>query len=1021
MSKADHKDKVKKKFQALDANGDGVISKEEFSFVMTAVGYQGSIDELLTQADCDGDGVISYEEFVEWIFTDAPADKASEQPERLVSGFQKRQEMHAKMAKVQKELDALEEDLTKVDFDRDSTKESKMKLKNAIRFKRREVARLEVSIAGHNVVEMQFPPGHKLFKVGGKAGDIVVKAMGGQDSKALVLCDVAEDIYLGIQQGWKIVSCDGIKLPGPEAMRCASLSHQAGRICSIGFEVDEHTMQVLGREILKQTKARLDLNEALGNRSLEQLGDLTSQEKHAFLQKSNIASLMVAACDVFQLQALLGVKSGKELQAGRDLFSAAQHGDLAALRRLADDPEVDCLQRDSYGNLPLHHVASLECAQFLVEQEPKSIGIKNKLGQTPMQAYVIRRPQQSEASALLKTFRESVDQFLLFDEQGVSAAMRTGGLTRTGIAAMLPCWADIQAALAKEDITEILPALERLSIHWQEVIAFHCFGEPIIWQDGFHTELSEAHLKEVWKTLKMVFVEAREEKQKHAPDILRKLLQATRGPFSNHFDPRLPYREELMFAAWRLQETSATALHGIYEGLTGEAAEWAKNAEDVLTEEVKQDEFLTKVCIEPEKLWGKGLHFGVTPPSWLAEPDLTQVMADLRQVGMVGAFDGHSDVYEMLQLADNQFQQHGLSASFIISEQDCVIARWFAAWLRGVCQQHQDSVARAVQELLGSAVVPGENFFSRTEAKGFKRICERLQEIFQEFLEMLKEVPTDVNVATMDFKMLMQQAAAFITDINGCTFIASTIDDAQAAFSRLTNSKAKLQRTKNGFLGSRNSASGYRDMKLFVELPGEHRLLVEVQIILRSYFNEKHFMHLPYELFRGSLDWSHLSSLIGKYKDKWEKFNQVPMSEVRKAGYCAWQLKELEYSIAALKEAGYTASELLQCYTAEQLQEVGYTAVEMKEAGLKKDEILAIQGWECADLKQIGCTAKELTERNHALPYLKGAGYTAADLKAAGCDWGSLKEVGYTFKQVKLAYPNITKKVWDDYQEEEEE
>ena len=54
------------------------------------------------------------------------------------------------------------------------------------------------------------------------------------------------------------------------------------------------------------------------------------------------------------------------------------------------------------------------------------------------------------------------------------------------------------------------------------------------------------------------------------------------------------------------------------DDLTGEAADWAKSTKDNLAEDVKHRELLIGLGIEPEKLWGKGLHFRVTPPSWLA-------------------------------------------------------------------------------------------------------------------------------------------------------------------------------------------------------------------------------------------------------------------------------------------------------------------------------------------------------------------------------------------------------------------
>merc|ERR1712019_303707 len=38
-------------------------------------------------------------------------------------------------------------------------------------------------------------------------------------------------------------------------------------------------------------------------------------------------------------------------------------------------------------------------------------------------------------------------------------------------------------------------------------------------------------------------------------------------------------------------------------------------------------------------------------------------------------------------------------------------------------------------------------------------------------------------------------------------------------------------------------------------------VLVEVQVLLRSIFVEKHWAHLPYEIVRGSFDWPHVPNI----------------------------------------------------------------------------------------------------------------------------------------------------------------
>merc|ERR1719210_601742 len=57
---------IREAFRVFDRNGDGYISAEELSQVMSTLGEnltQEEIDEMIREADLDGDGRVSYEEF----------------------------------------------------------------------------------------------------------------------------------------------------------------------------------------------------------------------------------------------------------------------------------------------------------------------------------------------------------------------------------------------------------------------------------------------------------------------------------------------------------------------------------------------------------------------------------------------------------------------------------------------------------------------------------------------------------------------------------------------------------------------------------------------------------------------------------------------------------------------------------------------------------------------------------------------------------------------------------------------
>ena len=62
----DQLEELKKAFAAIDANGDGVISKDELSTLLKGLGEDVGDDvvtEMMNLADTDGDGKVNFEEF----------------------------------------------------------------------------------------------------------------------------------------------------------------------------------------------------------------------------------------------------------------------------------------------------------------------------------------------------------------------------------------------------------------------------------------------------------------------------------------------------------------------------------------------------------------------------------------------------------------------------------------------------------------------------------------------------------------------------------------------------------------------------------------------------------------------------------------------------------------------------------------------------------------------------------------------------------------------------------------------
>jgi calmodulin len=67
MQETDNEDEIQALFRVLDQDGNGTISADELTLVMTYDGEKitdKEVEELIKEADSDGDGEINLEEFV---------------------------------------------------------------------------------------------------------------------------------------------------------------------------------------------------------------------------------------------------------------------------------------------------------------------------------------------------------------------------------------------------------------------------------------------------------------------------------------------------------------------------------------------------------------------------------------------------------------------------------------------------------------------------------------------------------------------------------------------------------------------------------------------------------------------------------------------------------------------------------------------------------------------------------------------------------------------------------------------
>eukprot|EP00927_Polykrikos_kofoidii_P038461 TRINITY_DN32801_c0_g1_i1.p1 TRINITY_DN32801_c0_g1~~TRINITY_DN32801_c0_g1_i1.p1 ORF type:complete len:891 (-),score=155.01 TRINITY_DN32801_c0_g1_i1:78-2690(-) len=870
---------------------------------------------------------------------------------------------------------------------------------------------MTAAIDDERVVELRVHPGHRGFEVGGRRGSIVVKVIGSQDSRVLVESDDARDARIMIKPGWKALACGGVKGSGEEVLRAVAGARKVGRDCLIAFEVDADTIKSLGRQLLRKQFARRQLRETLGNRSLVELDHLSQVQRAEYLKNLRVQWLVVDASAVFEVEVLLGRKSGNFMQLAKDIFIAVKRDDVSAVKEIMQDlgfSDKILVQRDGAGNVALHHAASLEVLQLLVQREPSARVVKNMHGQSPVFTYLMRRPDEAEAVGLLA---ESDNDLLQLDDNGISAAMVMLGPARGALEARLPSWEQFLAAM-DDDVAAVVGNLDGIAPDglWMNILAFHCFGERQVWSKGQHTSRSRARLRALWESLGRLFI-AVEARSEPAVATLESILRASKGPRCQELDPRQPYRTEMFRAALSLQASCETARVNAYQALDERSVQWLEGRASFQAEDITEGT--------------DGLRFRVQPPEWLESHDLGQVYEDLLSVGSVGAFDSYDGVYEMLQLADAGDDQ------FVVMEDDCFLARWFAAWLRGLCQVSQVQLICDVQDVLGPKALHDSNFFTRPVAKSFSRICNQVSEIFA---KQRGELPQKSSA-----QAFFRQAAAYVVDINACTFVVDSVDELNSALVSIDEAQAagrlQIRRAVNGC--SHHEQVGFatttrQGLTLWLEVG--RLMLVELHLQLRSFFNEVPFQRLTHRLLDGRFDWPHLRSVTEgllqrlqselaaergrrdeeergrkeeerrRAEEEEEELRRSLREEEERKRLRREQIRQGKASgktVAELVEAGFLISEislvsssLKEAGTSKsEMEKAGWPLAELKALGLVPSVLRALFDYDNRDLRNVGFSAGDLLKDSVAVSavILHKAGFSLEELLDAGADVSGLQ------------------------------
>jgi len=127
-------------------------------------------------------------------------------------------------------------------------------------------------------------------------------------------------------------------------------------------------------------------------------------------------------------------------------------------------------------------------------------------------------------------------------------------------------------------------------------------------------------------------------------------------------------------------------------------------------------------------------------------------------------------------------------------------------------------------------------------------------------------------------------------------------------------------------------------------------------------------------------------------------FNAI---DLRTAGFRLAALFAASFDAAALVAAGFTAKELKE--------ECGFGAAALLSTGCPPSE-LREAGFSAYNLREAGCKLASCKKAGYGLQELKNAGFSVIELKRAGCTATELKEAGFLVIELAPAYSAAEKK-----------
>lgn len=442
---------------------------------------------------------------------------------------------------------------------------------------------------------------------------------------------------------------------------------------------------------------------------------------------------------------------------------------------------------------------------------------------------------------------------------------------------------------------------------WSCLVLEHCFGglHAVAGESGAssfnHTATTKERLQVVWHAAKMMLDSSVDESVNFSADlvdaatkcvvectalkgILRGLLSATMGPNSAPFDPREPYREEFVRLVKDLQECTAARLIHNLDMLRQEDPEaWHAVANEIPFKEIHGlDTSGAESRKAPERLRldAKLLEpidgiVGLATPKWVLAQQLDLDLVQTLKAS--GCIEKAGDLVELVSMKSN-----------VLSPGRIRFACLHIAWVWTLVGKHLIEVCSTIKANLGlkdglnSLPLKGSgdfiirSFRARSEPKSLSRFLEKSREALEEevamgnssqVLNLEPDLSIDPETATSEQLALQEllTPGCFVCDLVGAEVSVGSYRELLAMYRklrtwRLTENGCQVVRTKNGFSKEApDSEGGYRDLKVWIMVACNGTTIVaELQIHLSEVLEQKKYMHLAYECFRGSFDHFHL-------------------------------------------------------------------------------------------------------------------------------------------------------------------